>query len=289
MTIELTEKRQLKTIAALDNLATRRRIPLRELQHVTGLVASATIAVPTLSAFMGNIHACLSVASGPQTRFGHRYVPVSALARQEAALASAILAASKGASMMPPDARLDGAPRVFTDASEEGGLSGGYGGYAPHSQIYFSGEWPYAELAARGVAVPHINVLECIASFLAVAAVLLDPDDPATSSYRGISIATDNTASLGAVRRLSSSSSAMSGIVRSFATLAARHDCVPFPFHVQGAIHLWPDDLSRGIIPPVFKQRGWRRVTFSAAFLADLITSSAPWSISPVVVYGPRQ
>jgi hypothetical protein len=287
MSITLTEKRALKTTAALDDLAARRRIPLRDLQHVTGLVASAVVAVPTLSAFMGNIHACLS--AGPQARRAHHFVSISALARQEAALCSAIVAASRGASLMPPDARQSCAPCVFTDASEEGGAVGGYGGYAPHSLTYFSGDWPYAELAARGAKVPHINVLECISSYLAVAAALLDPDDPAAPSYRGISIATDNTASLGAVRRLASSSAAMSGIVRSFATLAARHDCVPFPFHVQGAIHFWPDDLSRGIIPPVFKQRGWRRVTFSAAFLADLITSSAPWSISPVVVYGPRQ
>jgi hypothetical protein len=191
--------------------------------------------------------------------------------------------------MMPPDARLESAPRVFTDASEEGGLSGGYGGYAPHSRTYFSGEWPYAELAARGAKVPHINVLECISSFLAVTAVLYDPSDPAAASYRGISIATDNTASLGAVRRLSSSSPAMSGIVRSFASLAAHHDCTPFPFHVPGAIHFWPDDLSRGIIPAVFMQPGWRRVTFSAHNLADLITSPAPWSLPPAPHYGPAQ
>jgi len=176
---------------------------------------------------------------------------------------------------MPRAERALGAPSIYSDASTEYGL----GFYIPEMGIYCSEPWPFDLLAASG-AEPHIiNVLEEFASFLGLAAAEADPRDPISRKHRGALVWTDNQANKGALGKLRSSSPAMSLFTRAIACWSARTDVVPIPFYIPGLSHVQADALSRGIIPACFLAAPWRRVRFSPAHLAALLTAAEPWRV----------
>lgn len=288
MRVTLTARRREKTLEAARLLAGARRIRRRELQHVLGMLDSAAPTVPSLSAFMSAARACIA-GGRPDGSDSAHWVSVTPAARAEAETWLAVIEASAGASMMPPEVRIQGAPATYSDAAREEGAVVGFGFYVPHSRVWCSTMWPCEELQRRGAALPHINVLEHLAGYLSTATVLADPDDPGASSYRAVANYTDSSANEGASRKLASSSEAMSPITRAYATLAARHDLSIFPFRIRGALHVQADGLSRGIIDPCFLEPGWRRVTFGASHIADLLTSEAPWLLTPAPAFSARQ
>ena len=273
MRVTLTDKRREKALAAAARVAGARRMQLEELQSALGVIDSVAPAVPSLAAFSAAARACTAVPAG--TPCTH-YVAVTPAARAEGATWADIISASRGASLMPRDERARGAPSVYSDASTEWG----FGFYIPDGGIYCSEPWPADLLAAGGVELPIINVLEEFSSFLGLVAADADPHGAISAAHRGALVWTDNQANEGAMRKLRSSSPAMSLFTRAIACWSARTDVVPLPHYVPGLLHVQADALSRGTIPSCFLAPPWRRVRFSPTHLAALLSSAAPWQMA---------